>query len=314
MQILRTGIGLAVLLVAGIQILHAGGISHRASLELVSMWGTSSYEITFEDGISTLEWPMDMKAVRETYVLGWRDVLELDFELTSNAWKKNSSPMKDSDWIDESSYMGRYQHDSLDIYSQSDSDSKILMMNVDARVFLFSYKPVSIGVLAGYNYQEIDYRTYNTFQIGYGPWQDHTRMINGPTIIYALEVTSAAVGMTCRINLDEALIITAEACALPYVKAIDEDYHLRRSRVSNTDCRGRGTEVSLSTMYTFYKNWYVTSRCTRSRISTSGDQTQFWYGDDTGSIQDDTGSAVSNIDAAIVQEFFQIDIGVSYRF
>jgi len=61
MQILRTGIGLAVLLVAGIQILHAGGISHRASLELVSMWGTSSYEITFEDGISTLEWPMDIR-------------------------------------------------------------------------------------------------------------------------------------------------------------------------------------------------------------------------------------------------------------
>lgn len=314
MQILRAGISLAVLLVAGIHTLYAGEISHRAGLELVSLWGTSSYEITFDNGISRLEWPMDMRAVRETYVFGYYDYLELDLDLISNAWRKNSDPMKDSDWIDESSYTGRYPHEGIDIYSQSDLDSKLFMINADARIFLFSYKPVAFALLTGYNYQEIDYRTYNTAQIGYGPWQDHTRMINGPTITYALEVTSAALGMSCRLNLDETLIITAEACALPYVRAMDEDNHLRRSRVSNTDCKGKGTELSVSTIYNIYKNWNITSRCTRSRISTSGDQTQYWYGDDTGSPQDDTGTAVSNIDAKIVQELFQIDLGISCRF
>ena len=43
---------------------------------------------------------MDMRAIRETYVLGYRDYFELDLGLTSNAWRKNCDHMKDSDWID----------------------------------------------------------------------------------------------------------------------------------------------------------------------------------------------------------------------
>jgi len=314
MQILRTGISLIVLLIAGIHPLLAGEISHRAGLELVSMWGTSSYEITFNDGTSRLEWPMNMKAVRETYVFTYNDRLELELGLISNAWRKNSDPMKDLDWIDESSNNGRAFHGGLDIYSQSELDSKILMINADARIFFFSYRPVAFGLLAGYNYQEMDYRAYNTAQVGYGPWQDHTLLINGPTINYGLEINSASFGLSCRLNLDNTLVITAEASALPYVKATDEDNHLRRSRVSHSACKGRGTELSISTIFNIYRNWNITTRCTRSRISTSGDQTQYWYGDDTGSPQDDTGTAVSNIDARIVQEIFQIDLGLGCKF
>jgi len=315
MHTLRIAFALFMFLFASVYPLFAGEISHTAKAELISLWGETSYEISFPEGISKLEWPMDMHALGASYVFDYHDFLEVDLSVVTNRWGKRADFMKDYDWIDESYYTGRPPHEGVDVFSQSELDSKIFMVNADTRLFFYSSSPVALALLAGYNYSEVDYRAYNTTQIGYGSWQDQSDMINGPTITYALEMTSVALGMSCRFDIDRILTLTFDASYLPYVLASDEDNHLRRSRVSSSDCTGTGTEVSLRTRFNIYKDWHLYTRCTRQRISTSGDQTQYWYGDDPATANfDDTGSAYSSIDAEIDQEIFQITLGIGCRF
>ena len=315
MHTLRIVFGLFVIFFVNIHPLSAGEITHTAKLDLISLWGESSYEISFPEGVSRLEWPMDMHALGAAYVLNYHDLIEVDLSVVTNPWGERNDFMKDYDWIDESYYSGRTPHEGVDVYSCSELDSKIFMLNADSRLFLYSYNPFSFGLLAGLNYMELDYRAYNTSQVGYGSWLDQSDMINGPTINYALEMTSIALGMSCRIDIGEALTMTIDASFLPYVAAEDEDNHIRRSRVSQSECTGTGTEVSLSTRFKFYKDWHLYTQCIRQRISTSGDQTQYWYGDDPATANfDDTGSAYSNIDSDIEMETFQINLGIGCRF
>lgn len=304
-----------VFLFAHILPLTAGEFSHMADIELVSTWGENSYEISFPEGTSRLEWPMDMRALGATYALGYSDLFEVNLSVATKPWSENQDTMKDYDWIDESYYSGRTAHEGVDIFSQSDLDTKVFMVNADTRLFFYTYKPVSFALLAGYNYYETDYRAFNTSQVGYGSWQDQSDIINGPTITYALEMTSIALGMSCRLNISREVSITVDASFLPYVEAVDEDNHIRRSRVSQSECTGTGTEVSLFTRFNVYENWDIHARCTKQRISTSGEQTQYWYGDDPAtSTYDDTGSFLSNIDAEIDQTIFQIALGIGCRF
>jgi hypothetical protein len=315
MHTLRIVFGLFLLLCASIHPLFAAEISHTVKADLVSLWGESSYEISFPEGTSRLEWPMDMRALGAAYVFDYHDLFEVDLSVVTNPWGKRSDFMKDYDWIDESFYSGRPPHEGVDVFSQSALDSRIFMVNADARLFFYSYNPVSLALLAGYNYSELDYRAYNTMQVGYGSWQDQSDMINGPTITYALEMTSIALGMSCRFDISEVLTMTMDASYLPYVQADDEDNHIRRSRVSFSECTGTGTELSLRTRFNLYKEWNLYTQCIRQHISTSGDQTQYWYGDDPATANfDDTGSAFSNIDADIDQETFQIALGIGCRF
>ena len=315
MHTLRITFGLFLFLFANIHPLFAGEISHTVKAELISLWGESSYEISFPEGVSKLEWPLDMRALGVAYGFDYSGLFEVDLSVATNPWGERNDFMKDYDWIDESYYSGRVPHEGVDVFSQSALDSKIFMVNADTRLFFYSSTPVSLALLAGYTYLEVDYRAYNTMQTGYGTWQDQSDMINGPTITYALEMTSIALGMSCRFDINEILIMTIDASYLPYVQASDEDNHLRRSRVSQSECTGTGTEVSLSTRFNFYRDWHLFTRCTRQRISTSGDQTQYWYGDDPATANlDDTGSSYSNIDAEIHQETFQIAMGIGCRF
>lgn len=315
MHILRSGFFLVFFLFVQAPFLAAGDFSHTVDVEMLSMWGDSSYEISFTEGHSRLEWPMDMHALEATYTVCYRDVLEIDMSMAAKPWTQNQDVMEDYDWVDESYYSGRADHDGVDIFSQSDLDAKIFMMNANSRLFFFTYKPVSFALLAGYNYCETDYRVYNTRQVGYGSWQNQSDIINGPTITYALETKSVSVGMSCRLHMGRQAVITLDAAFLPYVKASDEDNHIRRFRVSQSECTGTGTEISISTRFNMYKNWDIHTQCTKKHISTSGDQTQYWYGDDpaTSSLVD-TGSYLSGIDTDIDEDLFQISLGIGCRF
>ncbi len=315
MHIARTATTLTILLLVWAPSLLAGSFSHAADFMLVSLWGETTYEISFPEGSSRLQWPMDMHAAGMAYRFNCHDTLEVDLSLIASPRRESGDAMKDYDWINESFYPGRDPHEGVDVFSASDVDSRIFMANARSRLFLLSYTPVSLALSAGYTYQEIDYRTYNTVQVGYGSWQDQSARVSGPTTTYALEVKALAVGMSCRVNLDNALVITIDASLLPYVQADDEDNHIRRSRVSQSECTGTGTEVSISTRFNVYRNWDLFTHCTRYRMATSGDQTQYWYGDDPATLNyDDTGSVLNDIDVDIDQETFQVDLGIGCRF
>lgn len=305
---------LSILLLWAFPPAHAFDVTGGATLKAFSMTGENSYTTTFASGQSKLKWPIDVKTAGITLTLSADDLLELELGLASDPWGKSSGHMKDYDYIDESRYPGRTAHSGVDIFSQSGLDSRALICSVRSRVLPLRYRYVSVGVSAGYEYQEFDYRAYDTRQVGFGPWIDQTSSASGPVSTYAAEYDIFSVGLVARSSIENVLILTLDASILPAVRVTDEDDHLRRSRLSTSSCSGSGYQTALSTLFKVSKRCFISTECALSRIHTYGDHEQYWYGDDPASSINDTGQRLTNISAEIDQKTFRASIGAVYRF
>ncbi len=288
----------------------AADFTQSAFLQFTTLWGETSNETTFQGGVSRLDWPMDMQLASVGYSASYRGIIELDLALHASPWMQGGSPMKDFDWLDEARYPGRQAHGGVDVYSESDLDSKALAFDSALRIYPLSASFASAGFLVGYHYQEMDFRAYDTHQVGYGSWQDQTISTTGPTSTYNVKYDFYEIGLTGRLHAGSVLKVTADASVIPYAEVSDEDNHLRRLRTSRTECSGYGGKLSLSMRFALSKKWYVSSSCSRVHISADGHQRQYWYGNDPATGFDDTGQAVSGIDAEIIQDSFSAGIAL----
>lgn len=320
MKGIRIVIVTVVALIAHASVLSASNLAHSARLQYISLWGDTSYQTTFKQGSSRLDWPLDMHLLGAAYMAAYREAFELELFLQTCPRTSIHRPMKDYDWLDEAYYPGRQDHAGPDIYSESEINAKALIYGVNARIFLRSFPAVralpaaSVGLFLAYHAQEIDFSSYDTFQDGYGPWQDQTCVIYGPTTTYTVNYDVLHTGLTFRAQAGDALRITLDASYLPYVEANDEDHHIRRKRVSRADCTGDGSMVSLSLQFALNSTWFLHSSCSRMRIDTSGSQTQRWYANDPASDIDDTGRVLPGISTEIDQRSFNAGFAIGCRF
>ena len=289
---------------------HAFEYQGAVSLEAIDITGRNSNLTTFNGGRSKLEWPIDARTIGIRLGLSDHDIFESEFNIAATPWVSNHNPMKDFDYLDET---GAQTHDGVDIYSENDLDSKILVFALHSRIFPLRTRFISAGFTAGYQFEEFDYRAYNTRQIGYGPWQTQTGKLTGPTSIYTVNYNIFSIGLALKSRIEDTLIITLEASALPLVYAKDEDEHLKRNRVSNTSTSGAGYQASFSSLFKITGNWFISSRYSFTRIATDGHQDQYWYGDDPATSGNDTGSGIS-INAKIKQKGSNAGIGVTRGF
>ena len=89
----------------------------------------------------------------------------------------------------------------------------------------------------------------------------------------------------------------------------------RRRRLSLSEATGTGGMLSLSLQYYFTDIWYAATTCSKLRIKTSGNQVQYWYGNDPATPGlDDTGRALAGIDVEIEQDTFHMGVGLGCRF
>lgn len=319
--------GIRILIVTVMALLaHASGakaseIEHGVRLQYTSLWGDTSYEITFKQGMSRLEWPLEMNLFGAAYTAAYRDIFELELFLATCPWGSSDKPMKDFDRLDEAYYPSRQGHAGLDIYSESAVNAKAMIYGANVRAFVHSFPAVhafpaaSMGLFLAYHSQETDFSAFDTRQQGYGSWQDQSGMIYGPTTVYTVDYDILYAGLTFRANASDVLKITLDASYIPYVQANDEDNHIRRMRISRSECTGDGSMVSLSVQFALNKRWYLYSSCSKTRIDTSGHQTQYWYGNDPATPNlDDTGHVLPGIDAEIGQRSFNAGIAVGCRF
>ena len=262
---------------------HAFDYHGTVSLEAVDITGKNSILTTFDGGRSKLEWPIDARTI------GMR--LGLSAQETGT----------------------QTHHDGIDIYSESNLDSKVLVYDFHSRIFPLRTRFISAGYSVGYQYEEFDYRTYNTRQTGYGPWQGQTGVQSGPTSIYTVTYNIFSIGLALRSRVEDTLIITLEASKLARVYSKDEDEHLKRNRVSNSYTSGAGYQASLSSLFKIAGNWFISSNYSFTRIATDGHQDQYWYGDDPATAANDTGSGLS-IKAKIKQKCSNAGIGLTRRF
>ena len=288
----------------------AADFTQNALLQFTALWGETSNETTFREGKSRLDWPMDMQLASFAYSAGYRDFIEFDFFLHASPWMSSGSPMKDFDWLDESYHPWCQPHDGIDVYSESPVDSKALIFGTAIRAYPLSVSCFSAGILVGYHNQKMDFRAYDTNQVGYGSWQNQTASTTGRTSTYNVKYRFWEIGLTGRLHAGNVLKVTADASVIPYAEASDEDDHIRRFRTSTTECTGYGGMISLSTQFALSKRWFVSSSCSRVHISTDGHQRQYWYGNDPATGFDDTGQVVSGIDAEIIQDSFSVGIAL----
>ena len=289
---------------------HAFDYQGTVSLEAVDITGKNSNITTFYGGRSKLEWPIDTKTIGIRIGLSADDIFEAEFNIAATPWVSNHNPMKDFDYLNET---GAQTHDGVDIYSESELDSKVLVFALHSRIFPLRTRFISAGFTAGYQYDEFDYRAYNPRQIGYGPWQNQTSELTGPTSIYTLNYNIFSIGLALKSRVEDTLIITLEASALPLVYAKDEDEHLGRNRVSYSSTSGAGYQASFSSLFKITGNWFISSRYSFTRIATDGHQDQYWYGNDPATAGNDTGYSVA-INAKIKQKSSNAGIGVTRRF
>lgn len=294
--------------------LIAAGITHNGRIQLTSIWGETSFLTTFEEGASSLEWPMDMQLIGAAYTIHFTDIAEIEVALKTSPWINNKSPMKDFDWINESRYQSRAPHEGIDIYSESSVDSKAFMYDSTLRVYPVRLPFASLGFLLAYQNQEMDFRAFNTRQVGFGPWQDQMSTVFGPTSTYTVEYDLYHVGVAWKLNAEDILKLTLDTSYIPYAKAIDEDNHIRRGRVSQAECTGTGSMLSMSLLFALGEKWYISSSCTKLHVSADGNQKQIWYANDPATPSyDDTGQALTGIDDEIRQDSFHLGISVGCK-
>lgn len=316
-RVLVKGIRIFIATVMGIFITvpaaAAADFEQSARLQLTALWGETSAETTFQEGTSRLDWPMDLQLVSFAYTAGYRSLVELELALHASPWMRSGTPMRDYDWLDESYFSGLQPHEGTDIYSESEVDSKAFVFDSILRVYPLSFSFASAGIIAAYQNQQMDFKAYNTNQIGFGSWQSYTTRSSGPTSTYNLKGSIYRIGLTGRLHAGNVLRATIDASAIPYAKFSDEDNHIRRLRVSEAECTGYGGMLSVSTQFALGRKWYLSSFCSKTHISTEGHQRQYWYGNDPASFGNDTGLVRSGIDAEIIQDSFSAGIAVGCR-
>jgi len=303
--------------VLAVLVFHSRGFaleySGSASLELINASGENTWISKFNSGRSKLIWPIELKTLGINLGMKGGDLFEAELSIATAPWSSDCGSMKDYDYLDESMFRSKQPHEGVDLYSISDLDSKALIMGIKAGVYPLRTRFLAAGITAGYRQEEYDYRTYNTSQTGYGPWQDQTADITGPTSFYSVNYDIFSLGLALRSTLD-AMVLTFEAAALPLVYVTDEDEHLKRNRVLESETTGSGYQTSFCGVLMLSRDWSAFARCSYIRIQTDGDHDQYWYGDDPVTSYDDTGSGLQNIDTEINQKSFRMGIGVSRQF
>jgi len=294
---------------------HALDMSSRFGLETVNISGYTSFENTYPEGKSKLEWPIYMTMGGFNYSLEFDGILSVEFTTMASPWRENSHYMKDYDWLDESFYPGKTSHEGLDVYSESNIDVKGTFFSSNTRLSPIRWGNMSLGFVCGYTIEEFDFRAYNTRQSGFGSWQDQNAYVSGPTATYTVKINQLDMGISYQADIDNRLHIRLDTSIIPYVKACDEDNHLKRFRTSKANCTGYGAKTSMSARFNLFENWYCSTKAGITRISTRGSQEQLWYGDDPASPNyDDTGNSLSNILTRIEERSFAITLGLGNRF
>ena len=226
-----------------------------------------------------------------------------------------SSKMTDRDW--EGPVGGQ-----LIEFSNTESDAELsaFKFNLRAEKQVLSKSNFDLYLVLGYEYQKFDYDIY-----GYRGWQINdvgARQNMSDDTVKALdyEVTYSMplFGLAARFNQTGRTVLNINTEFGP-VFVSDLDDHVLRNKIA--EASGTGFAVGASGNSRFFFN--IGSRPRRAffdlnadikYISASTKQTQKWYGDDPATVDDDTGSYITNIPHDIKSLQYGIGVKIGMMF
>lgn len=241
----------------------------------VTMDGTT-YQGYFP--FSELKWPLDVVLARldgsATFSGGWR----IKGYLKKNLTDPNGN-MEDSDWITDSN------PSQLDVYSESNISSfDAFIVDIDVEYTFAEVKNFSFYGGIGYQYQNFSFDA--NFINQYSPSGlagfDYTG--DGTVgITYEITYQMPYVLLGTDLQVADNFSLTSSIAFSPFVKASDEDHHLKREyggKVTKSDMDGTGIMFNLSGKYNFTPVWYSELGFQAIKIDVDGNMSQsyVWYG------------------------------------
>jgi outer membrane protease len=238
--------------------------------------------------LSELEFPLDVYigTLNGTVKLNqkWKISVGLKKNITSESGK-----MKDSDWgiyyLDDEPGA---DPDSLDIYSESDTEVDLFIADIAARYYFNDINPIRSKFLffigGRYIYQEFDFDVSDLDQwYPSRPDRDHV-LVSGKVLTYEVTKHVPALIIGTELFTKHNFSLEAELGYSPIVTVEDKDNHILRDKISKAKCDGDATLFSLAGSYNFHSRWVLELRFDYMSIDTKGDEKQYDEGEYSATI------------------------------
>lgn len=270
---------------------------------------------------SELEFPLDVFVTEFRFSLGTKMVKNLPWSLNVAFTTNTNNPgnsMKDSDWLQ----VPQASFDEKLIYSESNTALDADFFDIYGRAAVWSGKQVRLDVLLGYEYQKMSFDV-----TGLEGWQLDT-LFNRQYFsgyddelvgTYEVKYQMPYLGVATNVDVFSNIGFDAVVKGSPLVSSKDTDDHVLRNKVSVSDGTGAMISIDGGLTYTLFGpgsglSWVAGLGYEYTYISSSGTQTQSWYGDDPATSYDDTGTAVTGIHHELKSNQHGVFVTVAARF
>ena len=181
----------------------------------------------------------------------------------------DAGTMKDSDWVTGSNTS------QLDIYSESDAELDMLMLDVNVLYGIMNGPTWSLGAGAGFLYQDFSYECGNfTQSYPSSPWLG-SDYYSGLGITYDVTFYIPYIMVAGDLVFKEKFDFSAKLSLSPYVYAEDTDNHVLRDIISYGEYHGVAAMISLAGRYNFSNRWFVDLSLDARSIYTTGTQKNY---------------------------------------
>lgn len=306
-------------------------VSVTASLGLGRMFGHTLYRIRLDEEFLTgvsgasveslLRFPLEvMVAELEMSVrssLQSSTVWDVAVELRKSVYDPVGI-MEDSDWLSdpERDFRGKIA------FTESDAETDVFVLDVRGGLELLRSRSVTVKWMVGYMYQDFSYEV-----LGVSGWMldenyertyfDLFRSVN--VLDYQVSYRIPYLGIATNLWPSRGLSIDGRLRLSPIVSAYDRDDHILRRKSGEGGCRGTSFAGAVNATWTIASSergpsWFLRLNGECLRTDTDGEQAQFFYGDDPGSLGDETGLGTEGIDLEISSRQYRVvlQLGASF--
>lgn len=220
--------------------------------------------------------------------------------------------MEDSDWLNDPAggFNGKIA------FTRSDSEADVFIVDASGGFELLRRQSAKIKWILGYMYQDFSYEV-----VGVSGWMldaDYERvyfdLFKGVNVLdYRVSYRIPYLGVAASLWPSRRLALDARFIVSPIVSAYDRDDHILRRKWAEGGCRGTSFAGGVNATWTIISSeggprWSLGLGGECVRTDTDGEQTQFFYGDDPGSLGDDTGLKKEGIDLEIGSRQYRLMI------
>jgi outer membrane protease len=244
----------------------------------------------------------------------------MEFSLSKTLTQPQEA-MVDSDWVSVPDIgLNKF------VFGATESGAELTNYNISVSAGVrINIKP-SIEWTGAVGY---DYMYYRYDMTGLSGWYDRDwngvpepldiNEFSGVNVLdYQVKYHTMALLNRVEFTSTEGLKLFADVKWFPYVRALDIDDHLLRSRMAKSDCKGSGFRVEGGTkinIYTFASNakLYLGGGYSLMRLKASGSQIQEYYANSTDYSYDETGMKSEPIDNTLKLKQDNINIYLEYK-